>query len=522
MKKIKLIATISTLGVIAATTPVVATSCVTKAPGNYVVVKNTVFQLPNELTQADIDAMVPQQTKHVENQTITLPISGNAKKIDVLTSVDYAIKIGKNTFNAKDITELRIGNVVDPEDEEPRSSVSVALPVGFLGGCTNLRKLDLGELEVYSIGDFFLQPITSTDIKIMGGSDIIDDFISGKALKEESLDESYEMYMRNINGKRKDFNGRLTEIVLPQLVGKPESIEEDLTLIPKLFLAGQKKLETIDLSNFTQYDLINNIPAGFLFDCSGLKSVDFTGFKVKTIDRGFLSGCNSLETIKLPKLNEGGKIITSDDENKNPLFGFMNGCNKVHDIDFKPFMNLETIPIGFFGQLMPSNYLAFEKFADLKLEAQHFFNEYEMDAINLLPLTNVEEIKNDFLNACTNAKNIILPFSPDLEVIGNNFLANCKKLQTIDLTNLKELYTLGNHAFRNCESLTELDISDLKSISAIQPGFARNCVSLAKLNIGELTADIFVEDDTYDAMYSFALDSKVEDYTGIKIIVAKE
>ncbi|MCF0227632.1 MAG: leucine-rich repeat protein, partial [Malacoplasma sp.] len=233
-------------------------------------------------------------------------------------------------------------------------------------------------------------------------------------------------------------------------------------------------------------------------------------------------GCNSLETIKLPKLNEGGKIITSDDENKNPLFGFMNGCNKVHDIDFKPFMNLETIPIGFFGQLMPSNYLAFEKFADLKLEAQHFFNEYEMDAINLLPLTNVEEIKNDFLNACTNAKNIILPFSPDLAVIGKNFLANCKKLQTIDLTNLKELYTLGNHAFRNCESLTELDISDLKSISAIQPGFARNCVSLAKLNIGELTADIFVEDDTYDAMYSFALDSKVEDYTGIKIIVAKE
>ena len=94
MKKIKFITTVSTLGVLAAATPIVVTSCTTKGPGNQIVVKNTVYKLEDELTQEDIDGMVPQETKHVDSQTITLPISGQKILADVLTSVDYIIQIG--------------------------------------------------------------------------------------------------------------------------------------------------------------------------------------------------------------------------------------------------------------------------------------------------------------------------------------------------------------------------------------------------------------------------------------------
>ena len=526
MKKIKFITTVSTLGVLVAASPIVVTSCTTKGPGNYIVVKNTVYKLEDELTQEDIDGMVPQETKHVDSQTITLPISGQKILADVLTSVDYIIQIGDETFNAKEITEIQINSVIDPTS--PGKTVRLTIPTGFLGGCTNLKRLDLSGLSVYSIGDWFLQPITESDMTIMCGKEVVDSFISGEAFKEENIDNSYELFMTNMYGKYKDFNGSLEEIILPTLVDVPAGKDpSEYTIVPNFFLAGQKKLKQVDLSTIAviMSESMKQIPAGFLLDCSSLKSLDLSNILVNTINGGFLSGCSNLETIVLPTLTENATIITQDNENfTNPILGFMNGCTKITDIDFSNFAKLKMIPNNFFGAEMPEDYLVFKAIPEFGNNAEHFFTSHKMNAINLSPLNNVTSIGNNFLCQCISAKNILLPKSSVLETIGDNFLMNCKKLESIDLSVIPSVKSIGAFAFESCESLTDLDLSTFTSIEqqGFGPAFLWNCNSLTRVNIGDLSADKFIADDDTLQLHSFALETRVVGYEGIKIIIANE
>ena len=129
MKKIKLITSLSTLGVIATAVPTVATSCTSKG-ANYIVAANKTINLPDVVGQADINGLA------VTTHTFS----------DGVPSRD-ALFINGEYVEADLITEIVIKKTDDALMDIPTNFISYnASSVNH--GCTNLRKLDLHEVKI--------------------------------------------------------------------------------------------------------------------------------------------------------------------------------------------------------------------------------------------------------------------------------------------------------------------------------------------------------------------------------------
>ena len=311
MKKTKLIATISSLGVLASATPIIATSCSENSrSGSYYVIHNQKVSLPTTFSQSDINNLVPQ----------SYTFSDGVSRSALFLNGDYV--------EAALITELRI----------QETDSTVILPTSnFLSTCTNLRILDIKGVKTEQTASDLTNALTSipwsnlvevafpTWVEKEGvGHALSTVFFSTTptGLKKADL-SGLEKPITVTNNFFKGCTG-LEELILPDL--------SEVTVIGSSFLDGCSSLKSVD--NLNQLTKIKGFAYNFLNGCSSLTSVTFPKDNlITTIGHSVLSGCSSLKSIDLSPLTSV-TIIGND---------FLKGCSSLTSIDLSQMEELQTL-----------------------------------------------------------------------------------------------------------------------------------------------------------------------------------
>ena len=110
----------------------------------------------------------------------------------------------------------------------------------------------------------------------------------------------------------------------------------------------------------------------------------------------------------------------------------------------------------------------------------------KLKLIDLSPLINIKSIGNYFLYACSRLTNIDLSPLCNITSINNSFLADCKKLIHIDLSPLSNITTIGHNFLSNCSNLKNIDLSPLINIKSVGITFLAKCSKLETINLGPL------------------------------------
>ena len=144
------------------------------------------------------------------------------------------------------------------------------------------------------------------------------------------------------------------------------------------------------------------------------------------------------------------------------------------------------------------------------------------------PLSSLTNLGSSFMKGCTSLSSIDLSIFSNVTTIGNYFLSGCT-ISSIDLSKIGNVEKIGNSFMEGCTSLTELDMSTLfklaKPIGAdpeesitIGGNFVYNCYNLTTLWLGNILPGNFTSSNK-----SFASDSKsTEMFTNGVSLLAKD
>ena len=292
MKKIKLIATLSTAIMIGGGYNILTTSC--SSSGAQITDKNTMIYNGNEYEIAN--NINPNIFCELNSSTIANVPLESGEFIDV---------------EKESLTSLTILNVYE--------KTPTSIDSGFLYGCNNLTSLTLPETwHVTNIGKNFLcqcYALESLTIPSTWNVTQIGERFLSNCRAITTLDLSGFSNVETISNYFLERCNNLTTLILPEtwnvsFIGQYfmtycNSIETlnfpnspNLTEIKDCFLDKCSKLKSIDLSNATN---LNMLWGNFLRDCTSLTSVNLSGCtKITTIRNGFLSGCTSLANLSVP------------------------------------------------------------------------------------------------------------------------------------------------------------------------------------------------------------------------------
>ena len=132
----------------------------------------------------------------------------------------------------------------------------------------------------------------------------------------------------------------------------------------------------------------------------------------------------------------------------------------------------------------------------------------------------ITKINDNFLSDATSLKWIDIVGAmqiPQITEIGNNFLKGCTSFEQIVLIPLKDVTKIGSDFMSGCSALTSIDISVLSALAsrsfetpAIGANFLYNCTSLETITTGNINVDAFTVDNN-----SFSILNATADYKGI-------
>ncbi|CAO4834389.1 MAG: hypothetical protein CNLJKLNK_00140 [Holosporales bacterium] len=122
---------------------------------------------------------------------------------------------------------------------------------------------------------------------------------------------------------------------------------------------------------------------------------------------------------------------------------------------------------------------------------EHFFQGGFSGCLDLSPLKNVIEIKQEFLNNQKHLTKFILP--PRVQKIKDYFLRACTGLKTVDLTPLTHAEEIGANFLMDCIGLTSIDLVPLASQIKISEGFLRGCKGLTRIDLSPLSRIEIIE-----------------------------
>ena len=439
MKKLKLLTTLSTLGIVGAAVPVISTSCNKEDTSNYIVYKGEKINFDGyTFRQSDITALD-------DDHIAAIPYIVDGQPSETESWPAYIIN-GK-PYDVRLITEIHIGSATDIEE----------IPARFLASCYSLRIADFGGIKgVARIDDDFLAGCSQLS------------WINLPTLRKLSDEEIYSMFMNGIN-----------------------QVEDN-------FLAGAISLEYINLKPFAN---LVTIPDNFLncvYDDANphgnmfLKSLDFSSWKnVAYIGKNFLNACLALESVKLPtikplSLTVGGKAIELPVQTGTIGDSFMSFCPNIRELDFTPLANVTSIGDYFMCSYVDGN------------SNTYYAPMPYLKKLDFSMMTNVTKIGDGFCIGPVFATEVKLPTmvegkkgSDMIETepeIGGGFLSGLGSLESIDLTPLKKLTYIPDAFFAGCSSLKTIDLSPLTNVTNIGTDFLMYCASLKVVDLTPMTA----------------------------------
>ena len=281
---------------------------------NYVGTVYGTYKINYEITQDDIDGLVPNVNKNI-----------------IIAGAEISPEI---------VTELHIVKV--------KNDAVLNLPTGFLKGCTNLKKLNLKGIKTTSIQNTYLAKPVIGEFSVNRLEElVVPQIVATPGQKEIVLVDFMSSDGTMPSLKKVDLTGfskvqrikgwwtlsRCTALTDVNLEVMTELIEVGVA-----FMYGCTALKSVNLSTWTKLQVMRN---SFMFGCTALESLDLSKLtNLKVIGGEFLKGCTALKTFKFPGDQDNLSALQSigwDTECNDwaKVYGsFMSGCTSLESIDF--------------------------------------------------------------------------------------------------------------------------------------------------------------------------------------------
>eukprot|EP01059_Diplonema_ambulator_P016947 TRINITY_DN28935_c0_g1_i1.p1 TRINITY_DN28935_c0_g1~~TRINITY_DN28935_c0_g1_i1.p1 ORF type:complete len:381 (+),score=-16.25 TRINITY_DN28935_c0_g1_i1:141-1145(+) len=176
-----------------------------------------------------------------------------------------------------------------------------ALGKNFLGGCTQLKRLDIALLHVTSIAENFLGNCTSLETLDISSLEKVTYIKSGFLVKCSSLTS---LDIRKLSQLKEIGNAFL--FACTSLTSLTTDNSSNITSVGSAFLLRCSSLTSLDISFLSQ---VTSIGHGFLYGCTGLLTLDIGPLsRVSSIGNQFLYTCTGLSSLDMRPLSPDTSI----------------------------------------------------------------------------------------------------------------------------------------------------------------------------------------------------------------------
>ena len=236
------------------------------------------------------------------------------------------------------------------------------------------------------------------------------------------------------------------------------------------FASCCESLTDMDLSGLSG---VESIGKDFLGNCKSLKTIDLSPLvNLRHLNDYSMSGCSKLTSIdmNLPLL-------------ENIPDGFLYVCsgtnNTLTSIDLSGLQSLRTIGNFFLTNHVVLTELDLSMLVSVKSIGDGFLRGCtSLKFINLSGLTNTTSLGNDFLSDCVSLEEVDLSKMTSLTDVGESFLADCSKLTTVSFDGLSSLRKMGKYGLAGCTQLTAVDLTSLPDDCDFTDTFLLGCDSV--------------------------------------------
>ena len=408
MKKIKLISSLTILGILSCFGPVTATSC-SHSDGGGGDKDDTKTATIKSLTWADSSG---KTIEPLRNTTAILEI-GVIKDGDIILKP----KLFKSFSDNGSDSELDVKNNIEVPDEDWKSISITPKKVGKMS-----LKL---KLEIYNDESKQKTTIYKLQYNIVVASNLIrynentyllQDNIDLNLFCDSGTTLSGPFLLKNGNTITDLDKSKITNLTLG-------SISPSITAIDSYFLYDCTNLVSLSLPDESN---INQIGEHFLQN-SSIESINLKAFgSVTSIGKYFLSGCEDLKALDLSQLSK----LTAFTED----FAF--ACKGLTSVTFPSTCAATSIEDGFFWTCK------------------------SLETVDLRGLKNVLTIGNEFFYSCEALKNIDLSSLESVNKIGDSFMSDCIALESINLSVISPVNGIGKNFLNGCKVLGRVDLFD--------------------------------------------------------------
>ena len=222
----------------------------------------------------------------------------------------------------------------------------------------------------------------------------------------------------------------------------------------------------------------------FFYYSKSLKELELPN-ELEEVGSNFLSGCSSLEKLKIRGLKKVGdnflynccnlKYLELSDELEEVGSNFLSGCSSLEILKISGLKKIEDNFLYGCGNL---------KYLELTDELEEVGDKFlfECRGLEKLKIRGLKKVGNSFLNSCCSLKELEL--LDELEEVERYFLKGCKSLEKLKIRGLKKI---GDFFLHGCHNLKELELSD--DLEEVGNYFLEDCKSLEKLIITEALYD---------------------------------
>ncbi|MCF0227772.1 MAG: leucine-rich repeat protein [Malacoplasma sp.] len=526
MKKLKLITTLSSLGIVAITVPVVVTSCNDKDEQKIIQPTDIEWKkdiglikvISGEVEKSDNFEwyLVDKDGQHLNPNDYKISYSEVRFQLDppegsiscTVKSDDNNSWIELDTTNYEEKAKFSSTasftiTVSDKDDKQQFLSKTIEFKVLVLpapgydnqlyntnGSILELPSpLDLNTLCATQEGDKFYitidgQKIYTTDIEAISLTNI-DNSIT-------SIGDNFLRNATNIIGSFEFPSGSNIKTIGNYFLSESGIEHVEVNYMYKLenigdyFCYKTPNLKTAELTNNYYW---TNIGDYAFEECTKLETLMFSNNGSSTnftFGDNFAYNCTSLiateeyQTFSLEGVYEVGA-------------NFMAWCTSLTYLDFSTnwLDYMEIIGDNFFADCTSLEVVCFN---DWNTHIKHIGNGFFKGCTSLtdfegtiLYVSELETIGDDFMSGCINMTQCGLSTGSfpltNVKSVGNNFLYNCSNLNALSLGSLDNVETIGDNFLYNCSSLDWFNLDIIKSTKTIGDNFLYGCKLLTQINM---------------------------------------
>lgn len=269
-----------------------------------------------------------------------------------------------------------------------------------------------------------------------------------------------------VNNEKISLPTTLTQGDINGLISTPYTYAKDVTRASILVNNEFVPADLVTELQIGQTDGVVNIPNGFLYGCSHLKTLNLKNVQVEsfTSDSFFPSSESNLQFSNLTKFS----VPTIVSEEASIGDNFLTYFKTLKTVDLSGFNKVTNIGDYFLATCKSLTKVDFSPMTSLiTIGGYCLNNDISLTEVDLNGLTSLTTIGMEFVAGCsflTDIKNFNTLTS--LKTIGNYF-ANRTSLKSFKLSGLANLKSIDSYFLADNFALTEVELSDLPQLQTI-------------------------------------------------------